>query len=195
MNFLKEYPNSISEDTCKDIVNFYLKNEISKVDETLSKNTTIMRDFWLKKSNNLYFWDKILEKIKINADRCIEEYLSFSHFCKLEHYFLYDANIMHHTKNFNISPHYDSELINLEGKEYLRHFVILLYLNDDFEGGELILPVQKLSIKPKQGSFLFLPSSFMYPHVIAPAFGNDRYVLRLNYYFDKKYLDLDVYDK
>lgn len=195
MNFLKEYPNSISKSLCDEIINFYLLEESNTVDKTKANNKIIMKDFWLKKSKNFSYWNKVLEDIKNIAEICIKDYLSFNQFCNPSYYFFHDANIMHHIKNYNISPHYDSEVINLDNKEFLRHFVILLYLNDDFEGGELILPIQKLTVKPKKGSFLFLPSSFMYPHIIAPAFINDRYVLRLNYFFDKKYLDLDVYDK
>jgi hypothetical protein len=194
MEFLKFYPKYISNQMCEDIIKFYLDYEIDNVDKTKSNNITVMNDFWVKNSKNNFFWENKIVEIRKKAEECIKDYLSFSQFCNLKHYDYFDANIMHHIKNYNISPHYDSEIVNIEGSEFLRHFVILLYLNDDFEGGELILPIQNITIKPSKGSFVFLPSSFMYPHIIAPALGKDRFVLRLNYYFNKKYLDLDVYD-
>ena len=39
---------------------------------------------------------------------------------------------------------------------------ILLYLNDDYEGGEFY--VAEKEFKPKKGSAIIFPSNFMYPH-------------------------------
>lgn len=40
----------------------------------------------------------------------------------------------------------------------------VLYLNDDFEGGETNFPLQSAKVTPKLGSIVFFPSSYAYPH-------------------------------
>ena len=45
-----------------------------------------------------------------------------------------------------------------------RQLSAILYLNDDFEGGELILPRQDLVYKPKAGTLVLFPSGFCFPH-------------------------------
>jgi hypothetical protein len=42
----------------------------------------------------------------------------------------------------------------------------LLYLNDDYEGGLLNFPVQKKSLKPKPGTFLFFEGDADVPHEV-----------------------------
>jgi Rps23 Pro-64 3,4-dihydroxylase Tpa1-like proline 4-hydroxylase len=50
----------------------------------------------------------------------------------------------------------------------IRRISCLLYLNDDYEGGELYFPVQDLKIKPKAGDMILFPSGFEYPHASLP---------------------------
>jgi len=45
---------------------------------------------------------------------------------------------------------------------------MLLYLNDDFEGGELVFNRQDLEIKPKAGSIVVFPSNWTHPHSSSP---------------------------
>ena len=39
---------------------------------------------------------------------------------------------------------------------------ILLYLNDDYDGGEFVVAGKE--IKPNKGSAIVFPANFMYPH-------------------------------
>lgn len=45
-----------------------------------------------------------------------------------------------------------------------RTLSIVLFLNNDFEGGELYFNYQQLEVKPKAGSLVVFPSNFMYRH-------------------------------
>lgn len=45
-----------------------------------------------------------------------------------------------------------------------RQLSFLLYLNDDYEGGELWFPRQKLRLKPKAGDAVLFPSHYTHPH-------------------------------
>ena len=60
-----------------------------------------------------------------------------------------------------------------------RHLSIIINLNDDYEGGDLIFTNQnKKEIKRyslSKGSIIFFPSNFLYPHSIEPITKGIRY--------------------
>jgi len=51
----------------------------------------------------------------------------------------------------------------------------LLYLNDDFEGGEIDFRRQNYRIKPTAGTIIFFPSSWTHPHTAMPVTRGIRY--------------------
>jgi len=61
----------------------------------------------------------------------------------------------------------------------IRHLSIIMNLNDDYEGGDLIFTDQKEKeikrLKLGKGSIVFFPSNFMYPHMIEPITKGTRY--------------------
>ena len=60
-----------------------------------------------------------------------------------------------------------------------RHLSIIMNLNDDYEGGDLIFTDQGEQevkrLKLSKGSIVFFPSNFMYPHSIQPITKGTRY--------------------
>ena len=54
---------------------------------------------------------------------------------------------------------------------------VLLYLNDDYEGGEIEFRHSGLKFKPEAGSVLFFPSNFLYVHEVYPVTRGPRYAL------------------
>ena len=50
-----------------------------------------------------------------------------------------------------------------EDNNYLE-YTIVIYLNDDYEGGELYFSEFDIKLKPKAGSIVMYPSSFPYLH-------------------------------
>ena len=60
-----------------------------------------------------------------------------------------------------------------------RHLSIIINLNDEYEGGDLIFTDQKnieiKRLKLDKGSIVFFPSNFMYPHSIEPITKGIRY--------------------
>ena len=53
----------------------------------------------------------------------------------------------------------------------------LLYLNDDYEGGELVFPEQSLSIKAEAGSLIFFEGDYKKPHGVNEVISGNRYNL------------------
>ena len=60
-----------------------------------------------------------------------------------------------------------------------RHLSIIMNLNNDYEGGDLVFTDQKEKeikrLKLGKGSIVFFPSNFMYPHSIQPITKGTRY--------------------
>tara|TARA_Y100001934_G_C12201099_1_gene701266 strand:+ start:377 stop:928 length:552 start_codon:yes stop_codon:yes gene_type:complete len=64
---------------------------------------------------------------------------------------------------------------HLSAKRYL---AFLIYLNDDFKGGETDFPYNKLTIKPETGKVLVFPPTWQYPHIGMPVkSGKPKYVM------------------
>tara|TARA_R110002072_G_scaffold246607_1_gene405850 strand:+ start:50 stop:595 length:546 start_codon:yes stop_codon:yes gene_type:complete len=65
------------------------------------------------------------------------------------------------------------------GTNAARHLSIIINLNDEYEGGDLIFTNQKekeiKKLKLGKGSIVFFPSNFMYPHGIQPITKGTRY--------------------
>lgn len=65
------------------------------------------------------------------------------------------------------------------GQEYKRHsdqgtlnqrmVSAVLFLNENFKGGKLWFPNQKVKVTPKAGTVVLFPSSFAYEHVALPV--------------------------
>ena len=54
----------------------------------------------------------------------------------------------------------------------------MMYLNNDFEGGETEFPHHNLTVKPKTGTVLVFPPTWQYPHRGIPVeSGNPKYIL------------------
>lgn len=58
-----------------------------------------------------------------------------------------------------------------------RHLSVLLYLNDNFEGGELEFPFHKVKIKPQAGMLLLFPSNYAYAHIAHPVTQGTKYAI------------------
>lgn len=53
----------------------------------------------------------------------------------------------------------------------------LIYLNDDYEGGEVEFPRQKVKVKPTRGGIIFFPSIFTHPHSSLPIKKGTKYCI------------------
>lgn len=58
-----------------------------------------------------------------------------------------------------------------------RDFSFLIYLNDDFQGGEIIFPHFNFTFKPKKGMFVCFPSDHRFIHKVAKTTAGTRYVI------------------
>ena len=116
---------------------------------------------------NLFYWNYIKKEIerlyiyykskfpKMNSERINQiDLLKYSSGGKYEI----------HTDHFTNAP---------------RHLSIIMNLNDEYEGGDLIFTDQREQeikrYKLGKGTIVFFPSNFMYPHSIQPITKGNRY--------------------
>lgn len=76
---------------------------------------------------------------------------------------------------------------------YLSDYSCYIYLNDDYEGGEIFFPDYGIEIKPSAGSIIMFPSGTLYRHGVREVFLSNRYTLGMYFtapkvigLFDKK---------
>jgi len=54
---------------------------------------------------------------------------------------------------------------------------LVVYLNDDFEGGEIVYPTKNITYKPVKGSAVIHPAGAEHIHKVNPVTKGDRYAL------------------
>jgi len=69
--------------------------------------------------------------------------------------------------------------------EVLNECSSILYLNEDYEGGELYFEEFDMLIKPKANQLVFFPSGSEFRHEVKPVISGDRYTLASFYTTDK----------
>jgi predicted 2-oxoglutarate/Fe(II)-dependent dioxygenase YbiX len=101
------------------------------------------------------------------------------------------ASVYSYAKRYGITEQLNFEGYSLlkyaVGEEYKQHsdggtssaraISALLYLNDEFEGGELEFPHFGVKIKPKPGMLILFPSNFAYSHIAHPITKGKKYCL------------------
>lgn len=84
------------------------------------------------------------------------------------------------------------------GPAYVTTVSAVGYLNDDYEGGELIFPRFNLKIKPEPGDLVVFPSTYIYEHSSEPIISGNKYsVVVMTDYNDRggaKYFDYTKVD-
>lgn len=160
-------------------------------------NKTVVQEWtpWINDSagtNEVFCWQKFIPTMQqISEDdafkdeqRNISLRLHGAIDDALNHY----SNVLYPFASKNIkSKEHASSLLRYDKSGYLpahqdqgvstRVLSILLYLNDDYIGGEITFRQSNITIKPESGSLIFFPSNFLYVHEVAPVSKGPRYAL------------------
>ena len=158
-DYIKVYENVVSDKLCDDLMatkfdykssSFSSHKEVNKD----SKDRVIMDDFWIRKDNNFY---NLLKECFVKAVRQYES--DFHRFISKN---ITDFRINKYGTGGFMSEHTDN-IHHSHGQQWgYPHVSVLLYLNDDYEGGEFVVAGKE--IKPNKGSSVVFPSNFIYPH-------------------------------
>jgi hypothetical protein len=72
---------------------------------------------------------------------------------------------------------------DMDSPGYKLIFTVMLYLNDDYDGGEICFfdGTKIVGLKPKAGDAVVFPSCEPFYHGVLTTYKNDRYAIRMNY--------------
>lgn len=92
--------------------------------------------------------------------------------------------LLHYGVGGHYLPHIDgyAEWVNPDGTKVWRKSVdrdlsFVLYLNNDFEGGDFVFPKLNVKITPKPGMMIAFPSTPFYLHGVEPVTKGTRYCI------------------
>ena len=116
---------------------------------------------------NLFYWNYIKKEIE-------KAYIFYkAKFPKMRSSKINQIDLLKYSHGGKYETHTDHHLNSP------RHLSIIMNLNDNYEGGDLVFTDQKEKeikrLKLGKGSIVFFPSNFMYPHSIQPITKGTRY--------------------
>lgn len=123
----------------------------------------------------------IINSLKMATEMCIERYLD--HFKLDKTKYKADSEVFRIRKwdiGQSMGPHADGQ----DG-DYGLAFTIVLYLNDNYDGGEISFPNHGVEIKPKAGSLIMFPATSEFVHLVKPIMSNNRYSVPLSLVLNK----------
>lgn len=165
-----------SAENIKVVPNFLTKEEIDFVLRDIETRPSIT--FVSQKDNegnaltHMTKYNGILDKYKI-IDRCIEE-ISKSYGIEKE-------KVVAKEETLGVVKWIEGTYLDLHvddlGYVTDNHLPVHIYLNDDYEGGEINFETHNLSFKPNYGEFIVFPGNMYYPHEVKKVLSGVRYTL------------------
>jgi len=123
-----------------------------------------VRDFSFRRLKQ--FQEIIFPQIKNYVEDCSDEPLEMESF-----------TLIRYTEGQFFIEHSDDDIEELE-----RKLSIVIYLNDDYEGGEIYFRKQNLTIKPKANSLVAFPSTDEFVHEAKPITSGTKYIITSFWY-------------
>jgi len=166
------YENALTKEECKYIIDG-LENEISKdipgikwsgaqVNESQDNNNVrncVDLKYKKEELGRYIPYNEILKechnKVENALDKCLRHYESLWHLK------------MHYKEAFNFVKYMPGKYFKIHadhGPYYTCTISAVVYLNDDYDGGELEFIRHGIVVKPKAGDIVLFPSNFVYEH-------------------------------
>lgn len=179
------YKNVLTKEQCEDLINRY------EITNATRKGSALFRDKVEEievptfdptdpdyNADASELWKGIDDSIMSFSDKVLHTYMK--HYMLQPYEYAYSGcKMLFYPPQSHSPTHYDDELVAKDGGDIgvARPITLVVYLNDDFDGGELLFPDQGVALKPVQGSIAVFPASYMYPHTTVPTCGKHRYIL------------------
>ena len=158
------YPNVMDKKTCEAITNSYeqtaMWNKSTFYDGKKDTGTSqvAMQELWI--NNEMPYFEELKKSFAICTDdyKSVYKTLDYSLTCT-------NFRLNFYREGGFMNQHIDN-IHHSHGQQYgYPHITSLIFLNDDYEGGEFVICGDK-QIEKKQGSAIIFPSNFMYPHEV-----------------------------
>ena len=170
-DFIYYYPEAINPLLCNTITNYFNTNAQWKQStfSTAYKNTgtsqVSMMEYWIGSKDSYY------QDLRNAFEDSVNDYIGVHQKIKIQAYTNFRINC-YSTGGF-MKEHIDNIHYSHGQKEGYPHLTSLIFLNDDFDGGEFYLCGEAL--EKKVGSAVVFPSNFMYPHEVKKVTNGKRY--------------------
>ena len=163
-SYIKYYKNIVAENLCNSLINYNFPYEASKYQThdsgaIVKQERVKMSDAWIKKESVFY------TAVKSCFEEVIVKYKTDFPLFSVGR--TTDFRINKYGKGGFMSRHVDN-IHHSHGQQYgYPQVSALLYLNDDYDGGEFYVADKKFC--PIKGSAIIFPSNFMFPHEAKPV--------------------------
>ena len=174
-DLIRRYTGAFTKDECKEIIkgiDFFEKNHLmfhdrKKLNLKDDKVINITHEYDYCSSSRLAV--QILPKLK----PCVDEYLQTFSVLNLRNFLLHDIilKIIPAGGGFHNWHYEDGSL-----ESSARQFVVQVYLNDDFDGGETEFLYQQRREEAVAGDVLMFPAAFTHTHRGNPPLGGNKYL-------------------
>jgi len=148
----QEIPNFLSKDECNELITYFEQHKEnhsqSTVDNGFLKDTGYLS---LKKRQSIQCW---LSTQKYSFVKIIQRRLQPYIKLPILDYLHESLQLVKYTPGGFFIPHYD-EKKSLFLHRYYRYSTLLIYLNDDYQGGETVFPRLNKTIIPQQGKAIY----------------------------------------
>lgn len=77
--------------------------------------------------------------------------------------------------------HYDWDIIKVDGKTISKPLVMIVYLNDVDQGGDIFFPISNRTVKTEKGKAAIFPCHFTFPHMTTPVINSNKHIMRVTF--------------
>ena len=166
--FIWEYDNVVSSEMCDTIVRLIQQSAVhdkyltsNTIRSKVRNNSCINVSQVGREDESMAYADKMIHAIFSNIHAhyvlCNKRYFSLQNA-----QYLLDTSCAYVYRTYDKSDYYDWHIDSSDHAHLL--FSYILYLNDDFRGGDTLFLNQRLKVKPKKGSMLCFPCDMQTVH-------------------------------
>ena len=173
-DFIEVYNDKLIPETCNALIAYFNQNALwdtstfsSNKENTGTSSKVDMKEYWITDKDQYYdvlkgvFRSAVDEYIKVHTRITPTAYTAF----RLNQY----------AEGGFMKNHVDN-IYRSHGQQYgYPHLTSLIFLNDNYEGGEFVMLDETYKPKVKQGSVIVFPSNFMYDHEVKKVTKGNRY--------------------
>jgi len=175
-NLIRRYRGAFTSDECKKIIKYIDNFEDNNILIHDDSNLHRVDHKTINISYNFDFpaYSQLTSDIMPNFKPCVDEYLQAFSILNGFKWLLYDLKV----KKIPIGGgfhqwHFENGSIPYSQ----RKFVVQLYLNDDFEGGETEFLYQNRRELAREGDVIIFPAGYTHTHRGNPPIGNTKYIV------------------
>ena len=172
-DFIYYYPRVLGPTACDNLIAHYNKDTFirwktstfSTTNSVTGTSKVDMKEFWI--GPNMFGYPTI----KQGFETAVNDYIKAHNKIKIQEYTHFRINC-YETGGF-MKEHIDNIHHSHGQKQGYPHLTSLIFLNDDYGGGEFTLCGE--SLDKDKGSAVVFPSNFMFPHEVEKVTSGVRY--------------------